>query len=104
MFLKNLFVSLSIMGLSAAPFATPSQAASGTIKVTNNSPQSVTISGYSASPSITPQNASLTIATGTTSVVANASGPDKTDLSIQFTATSNDHTYGCNYYINLSYQ
>lgn len=104
MFLKNLFVSLGVMGISALSFATPSQAASGTIKVTNNSPQSVAISGYSASPSVTPQSASLTIAAGITSVVANASGPDKTDLSIQFTATSSDNTYGCNYYINLSYQ
>jgi hypothetical protein len=104
MFLKNLFVPLGVVGISALSLAAPSQAASGTIKVTNNSPQSVEVSGYSASQSITPQSASSNIPRGATSVVANASGPDKKNLSIQFTATSGDGSYGCNYYINLSYQ
>ena len=104
MFLKNLFVSLGVMGISALSFATPSQAASGTIKVTNNSPQSVAISGYSASPSVTTQSTSLTIAAGITTDVANASGPEQTDLSRVFTSTSNDNTFGCNYYATLTCQ
>ena len=105
MFLKNLFVSLGVVSISALSLAAPSQAASGTIKVTNNSPQSVVVTQYAATSGVTPSSIGvITVGVGSTSVVANASGPDKENLSIQFMAQSQDGYYGCNYYITLSYQ
>lgn len=73
MFLKNLLLSLGVIGVSALSFTNSAHASGGTIQLFNGSPQSVQITGYSATSGISPSTASLTVLAGTTGTVANAS-------------------------------
>lgn len=105
MFLKNLLLSLGVIGVSALSFTNSAHASGGTIQLFNGSPQSVQITGYSATSGISPSTVSLTVLAGTTGTVVNASGADKKNLTIQFSAESNSSTqkFGCSYNIILTY-
>jgi hypothetical protein len=106
MFLKNLLLSLGIIGVSTLHFASAAHAAGGQIQLFNGSPQSVLVSNYTATSGVTPSSIPLlTVLTGATSTIANASGPDKQNISIQFEVKSASTTqqYGCSFNIILSY-
>ena len=107
MFLKNLLLSLGIIGVSTLHFASAAHAAGGQIQLFNGSPQSVKVLNYHVTSGVTPASISpsFTVQTGATSTIANASGPDKQNLTIQFEAVSTSSTqqYGCSYNIILSY-
>lgn len=106
MFLKNLLLSLGVIGISALSFTNSAHASGGTIQLFNGSPQSVQVTDYSATSGITPASIPLLIIqTGTTNTIANTSGPDKKNLTIQFSANSTSSTqkFGCSYNIILTY-
>lgn len=107
MFLKNLLLSLGVIGVSTLHFANVAHAAGGQIQLFNGSPQSVQVLNYSVTSGVTPPSNSInsTVFSGQTSTIANASGPDKQNLTIQFEVKSASPTqqYGCSYNIILSY-
>ena len=107
MFLKNLLLSLGIIGVSTLPFTNSAHASGGTIQLFNGSPQSVQVSDYIVTSGITPGSGTVhpLIPSGSTNTLANTSGPDKKNLTIQFAANSTSSTqkFGCSYNIILTY-
>jgi hypothetical protein len=105
-FLKNLLLSLSVIGASTLHFANTAYAGRAPLTLANNSPQNVQVRNYSVTSGISPTSIpTYTVPKGLGSPIAMVSGLDKQNLRMHFEAVSTSSTqqYGCSFDIIISY-